>query len=315
MKRLTLIVLALAFVTARPFAQTQTNSPVQRSTTSSAPIRSMLDTYCVTCHSAAAHAGGVAFAGMSVDNIGGNAEIWEKAVRKLRGHLMPPPGSRQPQPAEVDAFITSLENALDSNPARPVAGHVGIQRMTRTEYGIAVKDLLGVEIDAENLLPTENEVNGFDNIAAALSISPSFLDQYVGAARLAAKLAVGEPIPKRASTRYPLPPGDQSSHIDGLPLGTRGGMKFRHNFPADGEYHFTVLDLDVGLYSRTVETRHTLVLLVDGREVFRKALGGTEDLSLVDKGGAPARAKMMERFANIPVQVQARRPRRRRHIH
>jgi mono/diheme cytochrome c family protein len=305
MKRLALFVLALAFVTAQPFAQTQTTSSTQRSAASSAPIRSMLDSYCITCHSAAGHAGGVAFVGMSLDDIGANAEIWEKAVRKLRGHLMPPPGSRQPQPAEVDAFITSLENALDSNPARPLAGHVGIQRMTRTEYGIAVKDLLGVDINAENLLPTENEVNGFDNIAAALSISPSFLDQYVGAARLAAKLAIGEPIPKRASTRYPLPPGDQSSHIDGLPLGTRGGMKFRHNFPADGEYRFTVHDLDVGLYSRTVETRHTLVLLVDGREVFRKTLGGPEDLSLVDKGGAPARAKLMERFANIPVQVRA----------
>jgi mono/diheme cytochrome c family protein len=305
MKRVVLIVLALALVTAQPFAQTQTNSPAQRSTVNAAPIRNMLDSYCVTCHSVVGHAGGVAFAGMSVDNVGENAEVWEKAVRKLRGHLMPPPGSRQPQPAEADAFITSLETALDNNPSRPVAGHVGIQRMTRTEYGIAVKDLLGVDINAESLLPTENEVNGFDNIAAALSISPAFLDQYVGAARLAAKLAVGDTVPKRASTRYPLPPGDQSSHIDGLPLGTRGGMKFRHNFPADGEYHFTVLDLDVGLYSRTVETRHTLVLLVDGREQFRKALGGPEDLALVDKGGAPARAKLMERFANIPVQVRA----------
>jgi uncharacterized protein DUF1592/uncharacterized protein DUF1588/uncharacterized protein DUF1595/uncharacterized protein DUF1585/uncharacterized protein DUF1587 len=168
-----------------------------------------------------------------------------------------------------------------------------------------VKDLLGVEIDAENLLPTEIEVGGFENIAAALSISPAFLDQYVGAARLAAKLAVGDAVPKQASTRYPLSPGNQAAHIDGLPLGTRGGMKFRHNFAADGEYRFTVLDLDVGLYTRTMETRHTLVLLVDGREVFRKALGGLEDLSIVDHGGAPGRAQIMERFKNIPVQVQA----------
>jgi ankyrin repeat protein len=224
MKRLTLIAFALAFASAQPYAQTQTQS-VQRIADGTAPIRSMLDTYCVGCHSATGRAGGVSFAGMPVDSIGNNAEIWEKAVRKLRGHLMPPPGSRQPQPGEVSGFITSLENALDSNLNRPVAGHVGIQRMTRTEYGIAVKDLLGVEIDAENLLPTENEVNGFDNIAAALSISPAFLDQYVGAARLAAKLAVGEPVPKRASARYPLPPGDQSSHIDGLPLGTRALIK------------------------------------------------------------------------------------------
>src|SRR4029450_9201448 len=127
--------------------------------------------------------------------------------------------------------------------------------------------------------------------------------QYVGAARLAARLAVG--VAKKAFARYPLPPGDQSAHIDGLPLGTRGGMKFRHNFAADGEYRFTVLDLDVGLYTRTVETRHTLVLLVDRREVFRHALGGPEDLAIVDKGGAPGPAKVMEPFTNIPVAVRA----------
>src|SRR5262249_40165476 len=152
--------------------------------------------YCVGCHSATGRAGGIAFAGMSLDDVGSNAETWEKAVRKLRGRLMPPPGSRQPDQAHVDAYISALAHALDRVPARPVAGHVPIQRMTRTEYGTAVKDLLGVEIDAESLLPTEIEVDGFDNIAAALSVSPAFLDQYVGAARLAAKLAVGETVPK-----------------------------------------------------------------------------------------------------------------------
>src|SRR5215831_17880894 len=302
MKRLTLVILALAFLTAHPSAQTQTSAPV---IDRSSPVKSMLDAYCVGCHSATGRAGGIAFAGIQLDDIGANAEIWEKAVRKLRGRQMPPPGSRQPSQTDVDSFVHALETSLDSVKAGPVAGHVAIQRMTRTEFGVAVKDLLGVEIDAENLLPTEIEVGGFDNIAAALSVSPSFLDQYVAAARQAAKLAVGEPVPKRASTRYPLPPGDQAVHIDGLPLGTRGGMKFRHNFPADGEYRFTILDLDVGLYSRTVETRHTLVLLIDGREVFRSDLGGPEDLSIANHGGAPGRAELMKRFSNIPVPVRA----------
>jgi hypothetical protein len=300
--RLAFILFVLMVVTTQPVAQTQTT---QRSVDRTASIRTMLDTYCIGCHSSTVKAGGVGFAGMPLDNIGSNAEVWEKAVRKLRGRLMPPPGSRQPDQSEVDAFVHSLEDTLDNVTARPLAGHVPIQRMTRTEYGIAVKDLLGVEIDAENLLPTEIEVGGFENIAAALSISPAFLDQYVGAARLAAKLAVGDAVPKRASVRYPLSPGNQAAHIDGLPLGTRGGMKFRHNFPADGEYRFTVLDLDVGLYTRTMETRHTLILLVDGREVFRKALGGPEDLSIVDHGGAPGRAEIMKRFSNIPIPVRA----------
>ncbi|HTG75155.1 MAG TPA: hypothetical protein VMB70_15380, partial [Terriglobia bacterium] len=146
MKRLILIAFTLAFATAHPFAQTQTVQLTQGTQDRSTAIRSMLDTYCIGCHSTAGRAGGVAFAGISLSSIGDDAEIWEKTVRKMRGHLMPPPGSRQPFQVEIDAFISSLENALDNVADRPVAGHVGIQRMTRTEYGIAVKDLLGIEI-------------------------------------------------------------------------------------------------------------------------------------------------------------------------
>ena len=131
-----------------------------------------------------------------------------------------------------------METTLDSGPPKggpyvaKRAGHVPIQRLTRTEFGIAVNGLLDIELDAEALLPAEIEVHGFDNIAAALSVSPAFLDQYVAAARFAARLAVGESRPKLASAHYAQPvEGDQPVHIDGLPLGTRGGMKFRHNFP------------------------------------------------------------------------------------
>jgi hypothetical protein len=169
-----------------------------------------------------------------------------------------------------------------------------------------VNDLLALELDAKELLPAEIEVNGFENIATALSVSPAFLDQYVAAARRAARLAVGESVPKVSSAHYVKPKGDdQAAHIDGLPLGTRGGMKFRHTFPADGEYRFTFPDLGVDLYTRVVETKHTLVLLIDGREVFRESLGGPEDMKTVDRGGAPGRAKVMERFTNVPVPVKA----------
>ena len=99
--------------------------------------------------------------------------------------------------------------------------------------------------------------------------------------------------------------GDQPLHLDGLPLGTRGGMKFRHTFPADGEYRFTIQDIGVDLYSRVLETRHTLILLVDDREVFRQSVGGSDDLRTVDRLGAPGRAEVMQRFADVPVQVKA----------
>jgi mono/diheme cytochrome c family protein len=310
------VAIAVAVTTAVLAQGGQAGAPAARKT---------VDTYCVGCHNSKAKAGGLTLDTLSLDpstplgasDIREHADVWEKALRKLRGRQMPPPGSRQPDQKEIDAFVAWLESTLDAPPAppadatvsarqRPVAGHVPIQRLTRTEYGAAVNELLGIELDAESLLPAEIEVHGFDNIAAALSISPSFLDQYVAASRVAAKMAVGEPKPKLTSAYYPQPlTADQPGHVDGLPLGTRGGMKFRHTFPADGEYRVSIGDLGIDLYTRAVETRHTVIVLVDGREVFRESLGTPEDLKLIDHGGAPARAAIMKRFTNIPVQVKA----------
>ena len=275
--------------------------------------------YCGGCHNDRVKSAGVSFDGLTTESIGQRADVFEKAVRKLRGRLMPPPGNRQPDQHDVDALVAWLETKLDAAGGEPVsdaqaglprrsrqaqAGHVPAQRLTRTEFGAAVNDLLGIELKADELLPAEIEVNGFENVAAALSVSPAFLDQYVAAARLAAKLAVGDPT-KVTSATYLLPPAEQPDHIDGLPLGTRGGMTFRHNFPADGQYRFTILDLGIDLYSRVLETRHTVVILVDGREVFRGDVGGTDDLRTADRKGAPGRAEIIKRFANIPVPVKA----------
>jgi hypothetical protein len=298
MKRAVCVGVAIAAVTTAVLAQV-------RPETGADQARQTLDAYCVGCHNSRAKAGGVALDVLGLDNVHANADVWEAALRKLRGRQMPPPGSRQPDQREIDAFVGWMEAKLDAATGGPVAGHVPMQRLTRTEFGATVSDLLGIELDAEQLLPAEIEVHGFDNVAAALSVSPAFLDQYVAAARLAARLAVGEP-GKVASATYAQPEGgDQPLHVDGLPLGTRGGMKFRHDFPADGEYRFTIPDIGIDLYTRAVETRHTLVVLVDGREVFRQAVGGPDDLRIVDRNGAPGRAEIMKRFANIPVQVRA----------
>jgi hypothetical protein len=261
--------------------------------------------YCTDCHNAAEAAGGVVLEGVAAEAIPVKAEIFEAAARKLRGGLMPPPGNPRPDQRHIEEFVKLAERAIDRDAVLPRAGHVPAQRLNRTEYAASVKDLLGVEIDAKQHLPTEIEVDGFDNIAAALSVSPAFLEQYIGVARKAARLAVGEAAPKLASVYFPPPGGDQDGYVDGLPLGTRGGLSFEHSFPADGEYRLTITDLDVGLYPRSLETEQTLVVLVDRNEVFRGELGGEADLELVDHGGAPARAQIMERFAGIPLEVSA----------
>jgi mono/diheme cytochrome c family protein len=265
----------------------------------------MLDRYCVECHSGAEAAGNVVFEGLTPDAIATHPEIFETAIRKLRGRLMPPPGGTQPDQKEIDGLVAFLERSIDRNDALPRAGHVPIQRMNRTQYGAAVKDLLAVDIDPSEFLPNEIEVDGFDNIAAALSVSPAFLEQYVAVARYVAHQAVGESAPKVSSAYFPPPTDDQDDYVDGMPLGTRGGVRFAHNFLADGEYRVNITDLDVGLYPRSLETEHTLVMLVDRNEVFRAKLGGEEDLALVDRDGAPGRAKIMERFAGVPIHVTA----------
>ncbi len=260
----------------------------------------MLDTYCTECHNSTDWAGGIAFDTLTPADVPHDVKLWEAAVRKLRGHLMPPPGNKQPTQAQKDAMVGWLETSLDARTETPRAGHVPVQRLNRTEYANTVRSLLGVEIKVQDLLPPEIEVDGFDNIAAALQTSPAFLDQYLSAARFIAKQAVGSPTPKLSKTLYPVGSIPQDSYIDGMPLGSRGGISFRHNFVADGEYHISILDLDIGLYPSAAEWQQTLVMYIDGKEVFRGDIGGPADLALVDREGADGRAKIIKRFSIFP---------------
>jgi hypothetical protein len=268
---------------------------------------STIQTYCFGCHNPGVRAGNLLLSELSADSVPGHPEIFEKAVRKLRGRQMPPPGNLQPSQKEVDELIGWLESTLDESSKAHLAGRVPVQRLNRTEYANAVKDLLAVEIDPSQYLPADIAVEGFSNIAAALTVSPTFLEQYVNVARVVSRMAVGKPVPEIVKASFPPPAtGDQDGYVDGMPLGSRGGTRFDYTFPADGEYRFTISDLDFGLYPRGVENETNVVVLIDRKEVFREKVGGEADRAFVDRGGgAPAGAKLMERFANIPVQVTA----------
>ncbi len=268
---------------------------------------STIGIYCFGCHNEEVRAGNLFLDQLSAESVPQHPEIFEKVVRKLRGRQMPPPGIEQPSQQEVDALIGWLESTLDKSGTAHLAGHVPVERLNRTEYANAVKDLLAVEINANQYLPAEVAVEGFSNIAAALTVSPAFLEQYVNVARVVSRMAVGKPTPEVVKTSFPPPAiGDQDGYVDGMPLGTRGGTRFEYTFPADGEYRVTITDLDFGLYPRGVENETTVVVLIDRKEAFREKIGGDADREFVDRGGgAPAGAKLMQRFDNIPVQVTA----------
>ncbi len=263
--------------------------------------RAMLTTYCFTCHSSAARLGDLALDSLDLDSPAADAELWENAVRKLRGRLMPPPGNPQPAGTDIDRFVTWMENTLDEQATGPRAGYVPIQRLNRTEYAASVKALVGVEVDAAELLPQDVQFEGFDNIAAVLGLSPAFLDQYFTAARHVAGLAIGNT--KLANVRYAV--ADYQSGELPLPPGTREGIRFRHRFPADGDYEINILSLELGPYNTPLENQSTLVIMIDGEIVFEESVGGPEDLALADQKGPEGHAEIMSRFTEIPVQVGA----------
>ncbi len=275
--------------------------------TAAAPQRAFLDRYCVTCHNQRAKTAGIMFDKMDLANVSVDAKTWEEAVRKLRGGLMPPPGARQPESGERKTFFAALENSLDDAAAKnPNPGRVALHRLNRTEYANEIASILGVQVDVNSILPADDTADGFDNIANVLKVSPSFLEQYISAARLATAKAIGNPAARPISVSLRPPTGaDQGIHVEGLPLGTRGGFVSEYTFPADGEYEFTINGLANAFYMLGMEYRHRVILTVDGAKVFESHVGGEEDMKSIDQHQAPAVAAIRKRFEKIRVEVKA----------
>jgi hypothetical protein len=207
--------------------------------TSAASERALIDQYCVTCHNQRLKTGGLALDQLDLAQMHDHAEIWEKVVRKLRAGMMPPSGMRRPDPPVMESMITFLEKELDHD-AVPNMTPPGMHRMNRTEYTNAIRDVLGLQVDATKFLPPDDSTHGFDNIAGALTLSPALMEAYLSAAGKISRLAIGDvSAPTQAVFEVPADTA-QNYHIEGLPFGTRGGILIKYQFPADGEYTFKV---------------------------------------------------------------------------
>lgn len=253
--------------------------------------QSLAQKYCLGCHNDRAKTAGLS---LSSKDLQQHPEIWEKVLRRLRARQMPPSGLPRPDEGTYQATVSSLEKQLDVlaaeklNPGRSDT----FRRLNRTEYRNAVRDLLSLEVDVSNLLPSDDASHGFDNVTVG-ELSPLLLERYVGAARKISRLAVGR------STRAPggetvtlRPDLTQEEQLEGLPAGTRGGLLLRHTVAVDAEYEFQLrLARDrneqiEGMY-RDQTREHDVELLVDGERVrlFRvKPPARSEDYQRVDEG-------------------------------
>jgi len=221
-----------------------------QATSSSSAIspRAMFDKYCVTCHNQKLKTAGLMLDKLDPANVAGDAERWEKVVARLKAGSMPPLGVPRPDKSAYDSTASFLETALDrAEAANPNPGRLPLfHRLTHTEYENAIRDLLAVEhppqeMDYSLLLPPDNSASGFDNIADLLFVSPSVMESYLDAAGKISRLAVGDPsIPVMINTYHAPPEQPQTTRIDELPFGTRGGMAIRSDFPANGDYTFKV---------------------------------------------------------------------------
>jgi hypothetical protein len=215
--------------------------------------------YCVGCHNDRAKAGTLSLASFDAATVVDNAVVGEKLIRKLRLGMMPPPGARRPEPAVLASFAESLESRIDRAAAlNPNPGRRPFQRMNRAEYRRAINDMLGLDVDVAQYLPPDTISHGFDNVADVQTLSPTLMEGYLRAASQISRLAVGDRNAGATSTTYKLGRTmSQMRHIDGTPIGTRGGTAVTHIFPADGEYVFKVaLHYEPlgGLYGRSTMT-------------------------------------------------------------
>jgi hypothetical protein len=269
--------------------------------------RALLDKYCITCHNQTTKTAGLLLDTLDVANVSAAPAIWEKVIDKIRGGMMPPAGMPRPERQALDTFVTSLEQSLDQAYfAKVNPGRVGLHRLNRGEYGNAVRDLLALDVDVSSLLPADDANYGFDNIADSLTVSPTLMERYINAAWKISGLAVGDPkIPPTTYTFRNRPDLSQDRHIEGLPLGTRGGILVMYNFPLDAEYRFKVR-----FWGNTVNTVRGLELpsqvevILDGARVKVVAMGGPEDANLGNTNPT-ASAEQLSKRVELQMPVTA----------
>ena len=261
-----------------------------------------IDRYCVSCHNARTRAGGLVLDPASMADPAAHAETWEQVVGKLKTRTMPPQGVPRPDESTYVRLTSWLEGELDrAAAAAPNAGRALIRRLNRGEYANAVRDLLAVDIDVTSLLPPDDAAFGFDNNADLLGVSPALLERYVVAADRISALAVGAPVTAGSDTYRVRQDRSQDQHIEGLPLGTVGGLVVKHTFPVDGDYHFSLELYRNNLESiRGLEHPHQIEITVDGARVFLGAVGGEHEAAA---GGASVTDRMDAIDARLQVRV------------
>jgi mono/diheme cytochrome c family protein len=260
-------------------------------TAPSSPAHELVNKYCVSCHNQKLKTAGLALDRVDAEHPFNSQETWEKVIVKLRSRAMPPPKLPRPDNATYDKVAAYLETEIDRaaathwNPGRSGSLH----RLNRAEYANAVRDLMAIEVDAQAMLPPDEQAFGFENNAEALSMQPALLDRYVSAASSIARRAVGDSTIPAAFVRYGALKGNANDQTylrqtdrlgEDFPLGSKGGVAARHYFPVDGEYVIKLrLQRAWDSEIRGLNVANQFEIRVDGKRVWQTTLGGEKSPS------------------------------------
>jgi hypothetical protein len=258
----------------------------ERANSQATDLVEVLDNYCVSCHNPSKKKGALDLESILSGDIVGQSDTWEKVITRMQAREMPPPKKDRPSEAEYGAVLESLIGKLDAHAATsPTPGRVAtFRRLNRTEYQNAIRDLLAVDIDAASLLPKDEESHGFDNVTVG-TLSPTLVDRYITSAQKISRLAVGAATNTPGGETFRIPPDfTQEKHVDGLPIGTRGGALIPYTFPRDGEYEIEVLlSRDRNEHVEGMNGTHEMEILLDGAVVKAFTVKSDKDHSQIDK--------------------------------
>jgi mono/diheme cytochrome c family protein len=272
----------------------------------SGDYQKLVGQYCATCHNDRQKAAGLSLQGVDPARPAADPATWEKVIRKVANGAMPPAGAPRPEQASLDGMVRWLATSLDQRAAaRPNPGRPVLHRLNRAEYANAVRDLIALEIDAATLLPPDPISHGFDNMADALDVSPALLERYLAAADRISALAIGDPQIAAGSETYTTrADSHQLDHVEGLPLGTRGGLIIKRHFPLDAEYVISArLYRSNNDFTRGLVSPHELEFTVDGERVFANTVGGPEDWGSVLAN--PANSERIDQRLQVRIPVKA----------
>ena len=270
-------IVAMLFLSTSSYAQSRADRADRRQI-------AQLEEFCVGCHNFEDYAGSLDLETILTDDIPLNPEHWEKAIRKLRAGMMPPPNQDRPGKNDYMALTEWLEDKID-RAAEINPGTKTIHRLNRSEYANAIEELVGISIDPSQYLPADTSARGFDNQAGSLTLSPTLLEAYTKAAAQISKMAVGFWSSPNAITFISDADNSQNMRLPGMPFNTRGGMAAEYNFPADGEYTFTMRNYGLGSFIPDEQ----LELSIDGERVhlfeftgvgLASGMGGANDGAL-----------------------------------